>query len=70
MTGPKVKIPRADRWKAEEPSTPGEARAAAFCGLTARKVESAIKGGMVAVTAAMYHTDEALIYRLRNRWCE
>lgn len=70
MTGPKVKIPRADRWKAEEPSTPLEAKAAAWCGLTPRKVEAAIQGGMVDVTAAMFGTDAALIYRLSNRWCD
>lgn len=63
-------IERHKRWMMQEPSTPGEARAAALCGLTPRKVESAIQGGMVAVTAAMYHTDEALIWRLSNRWLE
>lgn len=61
---------RRKRWMMQEPSTPLEAKAAAFCGLTPRKVESAVQGGMVDVTAAMFGTDAALIWRLSHRWLE
>lgn len=57
-----------DKWAAMEESTDYEALAAAYCGLTPRKVEAAIQGGMIDVTAQMYQTDRTLIYRLRNRW--
>lgn len=70
MTGPKVKPSRADRYKAEMPSTELEARAAAFCGLTPRRVESAVQGGMVEPVAAMFGTEAALIWRLSHRWLE
>ena len=72
MRSPHIKPlkPAFNKWAAEEPSTDLEARAAAYCGLTPRKVESAIQGGMVDVTAVMFHTNAELIYRLRNRWIE
>lgn len=43
MTGPRIKTSRADRYKSEQPSTELDARAAAFCGLTPRRVESAVQ---------------------------
>lgn len=72
MRSPHVKPlkPAFNKSAAEEPSTPLEARAAAFVGLTPRKVEAAIQGGMVDVTAAMFGTDAALVWRLSHRWLE